>query len=73
MANRLITAEAEGKKAMCATYKSVLKAININDDNYPILLKKMTFNIFSHYMSMKKIRTRECTYLPPAMEVSILH
>ena len=54
MVERLITEEAEGKKSMCATCKAVLKAIHRDDDNCPILLEKMTFNLFSHYMSMKK-------------------
>ena len=54
MVERLITAEAEGKESMRAASKDALNAINRNDDNCPILLKKMTFNLFSHYMSMKK-------------------
>ena len=54
MIERLITIEAEGKKAIRATCKSALKEISINYDNCPILLEKMTFNLFSHYMSMKK-------------------
>ena len=54
MVERLITADAEGKKLMRATCKAALKAIHRNDDNCTILLEKMTFNIFSHYMSMKK-------------------
>ena len=41
---------------MRATCKDALKAINRNDDNFPILLEKMTFNLFSHYKSMKKIK-----------------
>ena len=28
--------------------------MNINVDNCPLLLEKMTFNLFSHYMSIKK-------------------
>ena len=54
MVECLITAEAEGNKSMCATCKDALKSINRNDDKCPILLAKMTFNILSHYMSMKK-------------------
>ena len=54
MVERLITAKAEGKKAMRATCKDAINAMNRNDDNCPILLAKMTFNIFSHYMSMKR-------------------
>ena len=54
MVERLVTVEAEGRKLMCDTCKAALKAINRNDDNCPIVLEKLTFNIFSHYMSMKK-------------------
>ena len=53
IAERLMTAKTEGKKVMHATSKYALNAMNRNDDNCPILLVKMTFNIFSHYMSMK--------------------
>ena len=73
MVDRLITDEAEVKKAIRATCKYALKAINRNDDNCPILLEKMTFNLFSHYIPMKKVRAQECIYLPPTMEVSVVH
>ena len=55
MVERLITAKAEGKKAIRFTCKDELNEININDDNCPTLLDKITFNIFSCFMSMKKI------------------
>ena len=54
MVERLITAEAEGKESMRAASKDALNAINRNDDNCPILLERMTFNILSHYMSINK-------------------
>ena len=54
MVERPINAKAEGKKAMRAACKYALNAMCRNDDNCPILLEKMTFNIFSHYMSMKE-------------------
>ena len=54
MVEHLITSEAEGKKAMRATCKYVINAMNRNDDECPILMAKMTFNIFSHYMLMEK-------------------
>ena len=54
MVECLIATEYEGKKAMHATCKDAIKAINRNDNNCPILLEKMTFNLFYHYMSMKK-------------------
>ena len=44
----LITVEAEGKKAMRAAFKAVLKSIDRNYDNCPILLEKIAFNPFSH-------------------------
>ena len=40
MVESLITAKAEGKKAIHDTYKSDLSAINRIDDNCPILLEK---------------------------------
>ena len=73
MGECLITDEDEVKKAIHATCKDALKAINRNDDNCPILLEKMTFNLFSHYIPMKKVRARECIYLPPNTEVSVVH
>ena len=39
---------------MSSTFKDEINAMNINYDNCPILLTKITFNIFSCYMSMKK-------------------
>ena len=73
MVECLITVETEEKKAMCATCKAALKAINRNDDNCPILMEKMRFDLFSHYMSMEKVRTWEYIYLKPDMEVSAMH
>ena len=54
----LITDKAEVKKAIRATCKDALKAINRNDDNCPILLEKMTFNLFYHYIPIKKKELR---------------
>ena len=73
MVEHLITAKDEGEKAMRDTCKSALKEINRNDDNCPILPEKIIFNLFSHYMSIKKVRTQECIYLPPAVEISAVH
>ena len=39
---------------MCGTCKAYLGEVNKSDNNCPIVLKKITFNIFSHYMSTKK-------------------
>ena len=54
MVDHIITSEYEGNKVMRATYKSERKSINRNDDNCPILLEKMKFDLFSHYIPMKK-------------------
>ena len=72
MVERLITDEAEGMKAMRATCKDVLKVININHDNCPILQEKMTSNLLSHYMSMEKSKNSG-VYLPSAMEIYVVH
>ena len=42
MVERLITSKAEGEKVMRDICKDALKRINRNDDNWPILLEKMT-------------------------------
>ena len=39
---------------MCDTCKASLEKFNRSDDNCPIVLEKLTFNVFSHYMSTKK-------------------
>ena len=54
MIEPIIYTEAEGRKYMRATCKDALNAMYRKDDNCPILLDKMTFNIFSQYISMKK-------------------
>ena len=54
MVEHIITSEAEENKFMHATCKAALKSVNRNGDNCPILMEKMTFNILSHYMPMKK-------------------
>ena len=56
MVEPLINDEDKGNKDMRATYKAALKSINKNDDNCSILLEKIIFNLFSHYMSIKKVR-----------------
>ena len=54
MVERLIADEEKGKKEMRATCKSALEKVNKSDDKCPIILEKMTFNVFSHYMLTKK-------------------
>ena len=39
---------------MCANCKAALEEVNKRDDNCPIVLDKMTSNVFSHYMTTKK-------------------
>ena len=39
---------------MRATCKTALEEVNKSNDSCPIVLEKMTFNVFSHYMSTKK-------------------
>ena len=54
MLERLIPDKGKGKKQMCATCKATLEEVNKSDNNCSIVLDKITFNIFSHYMSTKK-------------------
>ena len=54
MVEKLVAAEQNGRRAMRETCKAALKKINRSDDNCPIVIEKLTFNIFSHYMSTKK-------------------
>ena len=39
---------------MRATCKAALEEVNINDNKWTIVLEKLTFNVFSRYMSIKK-------------------
>ena len=54
MVERLISAEEKGEKENRATCKAALEEFIISDNNCPIVLEKMTFNVFSHYISTKK-------------------
>ena len=54
MVEHLISAKENGKKNKRANCKSDLKEINRSNDNCPIVLDNMKFNIFSDYMSTKK-------------------
>ena len=56
MLERLIADEEKGNKYMRATCKAALEKVNKSDDNCPIVPEKMTFNVFYHYMSTKKIK-----------------
>ena len=51
---RLIAAEERGEKETRDTCEAALEGVNKRDDKCPIVLEKMTFNFFSHYMSTKK-------------------
>ena len=54
MVERLIAAEGKGKKEMRATCKYALEEAKRSNENWSIVLEKITFNVFSHYMSTKK-------------------
>ena len=51
MAECLIAAKEKGKKETRATFKSALEEFNISNNNYPIVLEKLTCNVFSRCMS----------------------
>ena len=40
---------------MCATCKADLEEVNRSDNNCPIVLDKLPFNVFYNYMPTKKI------------------
>ena len=54
MVERLLATKEKEKKEMNATCKSALEEFNKINDNFPIVLEKVTFNVFSHHMSTKK-------------------
>ena len=54
MVERLHVAAQSGKKEVRAVCKAALKAVNRSDDNCPLVLEKMTFNIFSQYVNQKE-------------------
>ena len=54
MVESLIFFEENGKKETRANYKADLEEVRKSDDNCPIVLDKMTFNVFYHCMSTKK-------------------
>ena len=58
MVERLNEVEDNGRKVMREICKEALKAINRSDDNCTIVLVKMTFNIFSHYIQPRKAKNR---------------
>ena len=54
MVEHLISDEEKGEKETRSTCKADLEEVNKSDDNFPIVLDKMKFNVFSYYMSTKK-------------------
>ena len=52
---------------MRAGCKAALEEVNKSDNNCPIVLEKMTLNIFSNYMATRKIKILGSTSLIPAM------
>jgi len=66
MVNQLIDAEAEdnilcskNRKHVRAVCRAALESINKNDDNCPIVLSKLCFNLFSHYVTTRKNSKRQ--------------
>ena len=53
MVEHPVAADYKWKKYTRATCKAALEEVNKRDDNCPIVLDKMTSNVFSHYMSTK--------------------
>ena len=54
MVEHPVAADYKWKKYTRATCKAALEEVNKSEDNCPIVLEKMTFNVFSHNMSTKK-------------------
>ena len=57
MVEQPIATEEKCKKETCAACKSALEEVNKNNNNNNnclIVVDKITFNVFSHYMSTKK-------------------
>ena len=48
MVERLIASEEKGKKETRATCKTALEEVNRSNVNCPIVLEKLTFNVFYH-------------------------
>ena len=55
----LIAAEENGNKLTPCTCKAALEEVNKSDDNCPIVLKKITFDVFSQYVSTKNSKQYE--------------
>ena len=53
MAERLVASKEKGNKEMRATLKAAQEEVNRNDGNCPVVLEKLTSNVFSCYMSTK--------------------
>ena len=67
MLDRLIDSKEKREKETCDTCKAALEEINKSDDNCPVVLEKMIFHVFSHYMSTKESKHLGGTSLLPAM------
>ena len=65
MIERLIAAEYNGKKDKNNTCKSALEKLNRSDDNCPIVLEKMNFNIFKIICQPIRVRSPGDTSLLP--------
>ena len=49
-----INANTKGGKTMRAVFKLAIDGMNKTDSNYPIIFQKITFNIFSHYLTTRR-------------------
>ena len=54
MVEILISNEENKKKETCDTCKAALEEVNRSNDNFPLVLEKLTLNVFSHYILTKK-------------------
>ena len=53
-----IEANKKGRKNMRSIYKLALDEMNKTDINSPIILQKITFNLFSHYLKTRRNKGR---------------
>ena len=67
MVERRIASNEKGNKETCDTCKSALEEVNSSNYNWPIVIEKLTFNVFSHYMSTKKSKIPGGNSLLPVM------
>ena len=67
MVERIIDDEEKGKKETRTTCKAALGEVSKSYYNSPIVLEKMTFNVFFHYIPTKKSKKYRGTSLLPTL------